>query len=229
MNQEKISKFIKSIRKKENLNQQKFAEKYNVTYQAVSKWENAKNIPDIAILKQMCDEYNMNLDDFLEAKLPKNRIKFKIVVPIFIIIVGVIIATFILINKNDNFEFKTISTSCNNFSLFGSIAYNKNKTSIHISNITYCGGEDNNTYQKIECILYEVDGKLKKEISKYNYSDKKLITLEEFLENVIFNVDHYENTCKIYKENTLHLEIEATTKDNNIIAYKIPLTLKDNC
>lgn len=40
MNQELIGKTIKEIRKKENLSQQKFAEKYGVTYQAVSKWEN---------------------------------------------------------------------------------------------------------------------------------------------------------------------------------------------
>ena len=56
MDQEKIGKFIKEIRKKENLSQQKFAEKYGVTYQAVSKWENGKNIPDLSILKQMCME-----------------------------------------------------------------------------------------------------------------------------------------------------------------------------
>ena len=32
MDQEKIGKFIKDIRLKENLSQQKFAQKYNVTY-----------------------------------------------------------------------------------------------------------------------------------------------------------------------------------------------------
>ena len=39
MDQEKIGKFIKEIRKKNNLTQAELAEKYNVTYQAVSKWE----------------------------------------------------------------------------------------------------------------------------------------------------------------------------------------------
>ncbi|MCI8445882.1 MAG: helix-turn-helix transcriptional regulator, partial [Bacilli bacterium] len=73
MDQEKIGKFIKDIRLKENLSQQIFAQKYNVTYQAVSKWENGKSIPDIAILKQMCSDYDMNLDDFLEAKISKSK------------------------------------------------------------------------------------------------------------------------------------------------------------
>ena len=60
MDQEKIGKFIKEIRTKEKLSQQKFALKYGVTYQAVSKWENGKNIPDISILKEMCREYETN-------------------------------------------------------------------------------------------------------------------------------------------------------------------------
>lgn len=45
MDQDRIGKFIKEIRKKENLSQQKFAEKYGVTYQAVSKWENGLSFP----------------------------------------------------------------------------------------------------------------------------------------------------------------------------------------
>ena len=38
MNQEKISQLIKKIRTDNNLTQSQFANKYNVTYQAVSKW-----------------------------------------------------------------------------------------------------------------------------------------------------------------------------------------------
>ena len=40
MNQDKIGKFIKEARIKDKLSQEKFGEKYGVTYQAVSKWEN---------------------------------------------------------------------------------------------------------------------------------------------------------------------------------------------
>ena len=68
MDQEKIGKLIKEIRTSQKLSQQKFAEKYGVTYQAVSKWENGKNMPDITILKQICNDNNISLDDFLEAK-----------------------------------------------------------------------------------------------------------------------------------------------------------------
>ena len=68
MDQEKIGKFIREIRQKEKLSQQQFALKYGVTYQAVSKWENGKNMPDLAILKQICNDYNIDLNSFLETK-----------------------------------------------------------------------------------------------------------------------------------------------------------------
>ena len=68
MDQDRIGKFIRDIRKKAGLTQQMFAQKYGVTYQAVSKWENGRNIPDLTILKQICCDYNINLNDLLDGK-----------------------------------------------------------------------------------------------------------------------------------------------------------------
>ncbi len=232
MNQEKIGKFIKEIRTKEGLSQKQFALKYGVTYQAVSKWETGKNIPDITILKMMCEEYNMNLDEFLNAKKDVYRFsKDKKLITILVIVLLVIsISVIMIINKKDNdFELKTLAPVCDNFKLYGTIAYNDNKTSIHISNISYCGKEDLSKYKKIECTLYETDGKTKKEISKYNYEENNKITLDEFLKKVHFNVNNYTKTCKVYKENSLHLEIDLTGEDGTISSYKIPLSLEDNC
>ncbi len=47
MNQEKIGKFILDLRKQNKMTQKEFADKLNVTAQAVSKWENGRGIPDI--------------------------------------------------------------------------------------------------------------------------------------------------------------------------------------
>ena len=113
MDQDRIGKFIKEIRKKENLSQQKFALKYGVTYQAVSKWENGKNIPDLQILKQMCEEYHMNLDDFLETKIKekKNNKKQRIFLWIgaFSVLFLLILILILVKNRDNHFEFKTIS------------------------------------------------------------------------------------------------------------------------
>lgn len=225
MNQEKIGQVIKEIRTKNNLSQQAFAEKFGVTYQAVSKWENGKNIPDIATLKEICKEYNLKLEDLLDAKIsskPKtNLLKWFLLVIILLIIILIIV----LIFKNNDFEFKTLSTSCNDFTVNGSIAYNDTKSSIYISHITYCGEVDSNKYKKIQCVLYESNDKIKTEIGRYNYEEESGITLEEFLKEVNFNVE----TCKLYSEDSLHLEIDATTVEGKDIFHKVPLKLVDNC
>lgn len=225
MNQEKIGQVIKEIRTKNNLSQQAFAEKFGVTYQAVSKWENGKNIPDIATIKEICKEYNLKLEDLLDAKIsskPKtNLLKWFLLVIILLIIILIIV----LIFKNNDFEFKTLSTSCNDFTVNGSIAYNDTKSSIYISHITYCGEVDSNKYKKIQCVLYESNDKIKTEIGRYNYEEESGITLEEFLKEVNFNVE----TCKLYSEDSLHLEIDATTVEGEDIFHKVPLKLVDNC
>ena len=80
MNQEKVGELIKNLRKKANLTQSDFAEKYGVSYQAVSKWENGKNIPDIQLLKQICSDYKISLDSVLngEEKKTKKKIHYSI-------------------------------------------------------------------------------------------------------------------------------------------------------
>ena len=235
MDQEKIGKFIKDIRKKNNLTQKDLADKYNVTYQAVSKWENGKNMPDISILKEICKDYNKDINELLNDKKFSKKYKSKIFIMIIILLIIAIItlSVIIFINKgantnNDNFQFKTIKTTCDNFELSGSIAYDSSKTSIYISNITYCGKDNGTKYKEIECVFYEVDGSTKTEIDSYKY-DNDDITLEEFLKKVKFNVDHYSTSCKMYKENALSLEIKATDKENQTTFYSIPLVLEENC
>ena len=63
MDQEKFGNLIKKIRKDNNLTQKEFADKYNVTYQAVSKWENGKNMPDSLLVKKICDDFNLKIED----------------------------------------------------------------------------------------------------------------------------------------------------------------------
>ena len=68
MQDNKIAEFIKKLRKENNLTQNDLANKYNVTFQAVSKWENGKSIPDISILKKISEEFNINIDELLGSE-----------------------------------------------------------------------------------------------------------------------------------------------------------------
>ena len=231
MNQDKIGKFIKEIRKNNNLTQKDLADKYGVTYQAVSKWENGKNIPDIMLLKQISKDFNVNIEDILDGEVNSNKKKKNnIFIIIGIILIIVIICLFgIFTNKNDDFEFKKITSNCNNFNITGSMAYNDGKSSIYISNINYCGGSDDTLYDKLECVLYESNGNIETRIDEYNYDKEENIKLEDFFKNVTFNVDNYTRSCKEYKENSLYLQINATDDNGKVTTYKVPLSLEENC
>lgn len=226
MNPEEIGKIIKDIRQKQNMSQKDFADKFGVTYQAVSKWENGKNIPDIAILKEISEEYEISLDNVLLNKKVNNHNK-KIIGIITISLLTILILLMSLVIKNNDFEFKTITTNCSDFTVTGSMAYNKDKSSIYISHITYCGKEDVTKYKEINCTLYEVNETSKIIIDKCKKEND--ISLEDFLKNVKFNIDNYDAVCKKYSENSLYLEIDALTKNESIITYKVPLKIEDNC
>lgn len=229
MDQNKIGNLIKELRKKDNLTQEKFAEKYGVTYQAVSKWENGKNIPDISLLKQICDDYNINIDDLLKGKNNSNKNDRKKVIYIVIGCIILLILVLFLIFHDDSFTFKTVTSNCSNFEISGSIAYNKNKSYLYISNIDYCGEKDDNLYIKIDCILYEIKDNIKKEIGSSSYDKGVKIKLNDFLKNVNFNIDNFSRECKNIEDGNIELEINATMEDSNIITYKVPLSLNKSC
>ena len=249
MDTEKIGQLIKQIRQNNHLTQKDLALKYNITYQAVSKWENGKNIPDISLLKQICDDFNIDINSFLngdyvasnenlvkqdnESKTKTNRTKKKRVV-LLVLALGIILITTTvsfayLKNRGNNFEFKTISSDCNNFTITGSVAYNDIKSAIYIANINYCGGVDDTLYNSIECVLYEKNGNLENKISQVVIKDEQPKKLEELLKNVSFNIDNYVHKCKEFQNHELYVEIKATRSDKKTKTYSVPLTMNNVC
>jgi transcriptional regulator with XRE-family HTH domain len=225
MDQEYIAKKIKELRTKNNLTQKEFADKMNVTFQAVSKWENGKSIPDISILKKMSEDFNINLEELLGGEIPnkkKNYIIF-ILISIVVIVIGVVLFT----NKN-NFSFKKITTNDNNFKVTGSLAYDKKgKIYIYITDINYVT-DDKEEYKNIKVSLYEdykgVNTKIKDCDEEGNNT-----TIKEHLEDVTFNVDDYKSSCDDLTKSKFYIEVEAINKQDKAIYYKIPLELEDIC
>lgn len=235
MNSEKIGKFIKEIRKKNNLTQKELADKYGVTYQAVSKWERGINLPDISLIREISKDFNLSVEDILDGEIVNKNNKEKkdktlIITSIFFIIIVILIITFIFLQKDNNnsFEFKTISSTCNDFNVTGSLAYNKDKSSIYISQINYCGGDDKTDYKEIECNLYEKNGDTIKKISSCKSNDKN-IKLENYLKEVELNIDNYSKICRNYTNESLYLEVNATDNNDKVTTYKIPLNVNGNC
>jgi len=229
---EKFKEIIKKIRKENNLTQKDLADKYHVTYQAVSKWENGKSLPDITLIRQISKDYNISIDDMMDGIYEEKKINNKrrimfVAIPIFLII---IVAFLILLTNNSNdkgFESKTISSSCNDYKISGIISYNETKSVIYIPKIEYCGEKSDKKYGDINCTLYEKHGDVTKKISEFNYNDKK-ITIEEFMRLVSFNVDNYLKVCNSYNKESLYLEIKASDNDE-MFFHTIPLSLDDTC
>ena len=243
MDTEKVGKLIKQIRKDNHLTQKDLALKYNITYQAVSKWENGKNIPDISLLKQICDDFNIDINSLLtgdyttnenKVSLKKDKInllkkKNFLFLCLFVLLIGVIMAIIILKKRSNDFEFKTISSDCSNFTITGSVAYNDIKSAIYIANINYCGGADDNLYKSIECILYEKNGTLENRISQIVIKEENPKKLEDLLKNVTFNIDKYIYKCKEFQNNGLYVTIKATDSNNKQVTYSVPLTMNNVC
>ena len=223
---EEISKFIKDLRKKHNLTQKDLADKLGVTYQAVSKWENGKNIPDIEILKEISNIFNVDIDSIIGNEKKKKSKKSKIMIGIILIIIIGLLFIAIAIKNTSSFEFKKISTTCDDFKITGSAAYNKKTSSIYISNVEFCG-DDDEVYKSLECTLYEEYDNVKKNISTYD--KKQNLSLKSYLKDVNLNVNNYSSICKKFKSSNFYIEINATSNDNKITTYKIPLSLEDNC
>ena len=68
MDQEKIGRFIATCRKENGYTQASLAEKLGVTDKAVSKWENARSMPDTSIILELCELLNINVNELLTGE-----------------------------------------------------------------------------------------------------------------------------------------------------------------
>ncbi len=59
---------LKSLRKEKNISQEKLAQYLNVSYQAVSKWENSTTYPDISLLPEIARFFGITVDELLQAE-----------------------------------------------------------------------------------------------------------------------------------------------------------------
>ncbi len=68
MNQVKIGKFLKGLRKQKGLTQEQMAEKFHVSNRTISRWENGNNMPDLDILIEISDFYEVDLREILNGE-----------------------------------------------------------------------------------------------------------------------------------------------------------------
>ena len=61
-----LGQMITKIRKENGLTQEDFAQKFSVTRQTVSNWENEKSYPDLLTLVRISEEFDCSLDVMLK-------------------------------------------------------------------------------------------------------------------------------------------------------------------
>lgn len=85
---------IIEIRKQKNMTQEDFAKIFHVTRQTVSNWENEKSYPDLQILVQISNEFNVSLDTMLkeDMNMVKKIDNYKVYKKIFIGLIACILA-----------------------------------------------------------------------------------------------------------------------------------------
>ena len=76
MDQIKIGEFITKLRKEKNMTQKELAEKLNITDRAISNWENGRRMPDVSLLKPLCESLNITVNELLSGeRIPEKKIK----------------------------------------------------------------------------------------------------------------------------------------------------------
>lgn len=72
MDQQKIGRFLKELRKEKNITQEHFAEIMGVSNRTVSRWETGSNMPDLDVLIQIADYHGVELREILDGERKPN-------------------------------------------------------------------------------------------------------------------------------------------------------------
>ena len=68
MDQIKIGSFLKELRMEKGLTQAKLAEQLNTTNRSVSRWETGSTLPDISILIDLADFYEVDIKEIIDGE-----------------------------------------------------------------------------------------------------------------------------------------------------------------
>jgi len=68
MDQIKIGSILRELRNEKALTQEQLAEQFGVSSRTVSRWENGKNMPDISILIELADFYDVDIRKLIDGE-----------------------------------------------------------------------------------------------------------------------------------------------------------------
>lgn len=68
MDQKKIGSFLKKLRKEKGITQEQFAEFLNISARTVSRWETGNNIPDISLLVEIAEFFDVSIPEIIKGE-----------------------------------------------------------------------------------------------------------------------------------------------------------------
>lgn len=76
MKQKRIGEFISKLRKEKEMTQVELANHLGVTDRAISKWENGRGLPDLSLIRELCDILGISINELLNGeKIKKEEYK----------------------------------------------------------------------------------------------------------------------------------------------------------
>ncbi|RKM57673.1 helix-turn-helix domain-containing protein [Butyrivibrio sp. XB500-5] len=68
MDQKKAGRFLKELRHEKQMTQEQLAQVFNVSSRSVSRWETGTNLPDISLLVEIADLYDVDVREIIEGE-----------------------------------------------------------------------------------------------------------------------------------------------------------------
>lgn len=229
MNQEKIGKFIAELRKEKKMTQIDLANKLGITDRAISKWENGRGLPDLSLMKPLCDTLEITINELLsgeridkkdyQEKFEENILntinytskKTAKTNKIFKIVIGTIIVTVVLLASMFLVDVRRMNQ--NKPVVFSTWGY-KYSPAIEI--------QETEIYQAIkEYLIEKGDSETKYHEDSKTFVSMRVYLLEEKIRDEKYYVYAWVRDSKYYLENDELKEDSASSIPYKFIVEKI--------
>ena len=75
MDQKRIGRFLKELRKEKGLTQEQLSELLGVTNRSVSRWENGVNMPDFDLVIELTNYFGVSVEEFLNGERKNSQVE----------------------------------------------------------------------------------------------------------------------------------------------------------
>lgn len=124
MDLKKNGEFIAKLRKEKKLTQEQLADRMGVSINAVSKWERGLSFPDVSLLKKLCCELGISIEELINGEkdnsieatekaiisvvkakeITRKKIKYVIIIFVFLVFILIIMGVIGYRNKDNELE-----------------------------------------------------------------------------------------------------------------------------